>query len=172
MPDGAWYDAIRMHDAGPRARFVVDTMLGRLARWLRAMGFDTLYPGQVEDHRLLHLAHAEDRVLVTRDRRLARLAHPRGCLIRSEMVDHQIAEMRERLGLAPPVSAWLTRCLDCNTPLEPRDRADLSGLVPPHVFDTHAAFMACPGCGKIYWPGTHVDRMLARLERLLGGESR
>jgi hypothetical protein len=102
LPDGAWYDAISMRDPAPHARFVVDTMLGRLARWLRAMGFDTLYPGQVEDHRLLHLAHAEDRVLVTRDRRLARLAHPRGCLIQSEVVDHQIVEMRERLGLAPP----------------------------------------------------------------------
>jgi len=148
-------------------RFVVDTMLGRLARWLRAMGYDTLYPGQAEDRRLLQLARAEERILVTRDRMLARLAEPRSCLIHAESVDDQLLEAVERLALSPDGSGWLSRCLECNARLEPGAREALRGLVPEHVFATHADFMRCPGCARIYWAGSHADRMLERLTRLL-----
>ncbi len=149
-------------------RFVVDTMLGRLARWLRAMGYDTLYPGQADDRALLQLAHRENRILVTRDRELARLAEPRDCRIHSELVDEQIMETVERLGLSPRDADWLTRCLECNGALVPRDRSTLRNLVPEHIFQTHTEFRTCPDCGKIYWAGSHTDQMLGRLSRLLG----
>ena len=149
-------------------RFIVDTMLGRLARWLRAMGYDTLYPGQAEDRHLLQLARAEGRILVTRDRMLARLGEPDSCLIRSERVDAQVLEAVNRLALAPEHRHWLSRCLECNGLLEPRIRESLRGLVPDHVFATHTDFLRCPGCGKIYWPGSHADRMLDRLSQFLG----
>jgi uncharacterized protein len=152
--------------SGPR--FVVDTMLGRMARWLRALGYDTLYPGQVDDRRLLELARREDRILVTRDRRLARLAEPRSCLIRAERVDEQLEEACARLGLDPRDEDRLTRCLGCNARLEPRPRERLRAVVPARVYATQAAFMGCPGCGKVYWAGTHADRMLERLGRVLG----
>jgi uncharacterized protein with PIN domain len=146
-------------------------MLGRLARWLRAMGYDTLYsgpsPGHAGDRRLLALAHADDRILVTRDRVLARLAEPRGCLIRSERLDDQLVEAVERLALAPDPQAWLSRCLECNGPLEPRPRHELGGLVPEQVLATQETFVACPGCGRIYWAGSHADRMLEQLTRVL-----
>jgi uncharacterized protein with PIN domain len=158
----------RQQPAAPR--FVVDIMLGRLARWLRAMGYDTRYPepmtGQAGDRQLLQFAHAEDRILVTRDLMLARLAEPRACLIRAERLDEQLAEIRKRLGLHPPKQEWLSRCLDCNSPLEPRERAAVRGLVPEHVFETHTEFRNCPGCAKIYWTGSHTDRMLERLARV------
>jgi uncharacterized protein with PIN domain len=149
-------------------RFVVDTMLGRLARWLRAMGYDTLYPGQAEDRRLLQLSRAEERILVTRDRMLARLAEPRSCLIHADLVDDQLREAVERLALRPDGGGWLSRCLDCNRLLEPGQREGLRELVPEHVFATHTDFMRCPGCARIYWAGSHADRMLERLTRLLG----
>jgi uncharacterized protein with PIN domain len=155
-------------EAGVTPRFVVDTMLGRLARWLRAMGYDTLYPGQVDDRHLLQLARAEERILVTRDRMLARLAEPCSCLIRGEWVDDQVVEAVERLALCPDDSKWLSRCLECNTRLEPGPRESLRALVPEHVFATHTDFMRCPGCARIYWAGSHVDRMVERLSRLLG----
>lgn len=146
-------------------------MLGRLARWLRAMGYDTLYPGPAPglagDRRLLQLARAGDRVLVTRDRVLARRAEPRGCLVRSERVDDQLREVVEQLGLAPGRQAWLSRCLECNAPLEARARGLLRGAVPDHVLAAHAEFMGCPGCARIYWAGSHADRMLERLTRVL-----
>lgn len=150
-------------------RFVVDTMLGRLARWLRAMGYDTLYPGQADDRHLLQLAWAEERVLVTRDRMLARLAEPRACLIRSERVDAQVLEAVKQLALRIDDREWFSRCLECNERLEPTPREALQGLVPPHVFEAHTAFTRCPGCARIYWAGSHVDRMQERLARLLGG---
>ena len=149
-------------------RFVVDTMLGRLARWLRAMGYDTLYPGQCADCELLRIAQAEERLLVTRDRMLARLAHPRGCLIVAEEVDEQIVEAVAQLALAPAQTDWLSRCLECNGLLEQRDKAALSDLVPDRVLATQSEFMGCPGCGRIYWGGSHAERMLKRLGRLLG----
>jgi uncharacterized protein with PIN domain len=152
-------------------RFVVDTMLGRLAHWLRAMGYDTLYPGQAEDRRLLQLARAEDRVLVTRDRMLARLAEPGSCLVRGEWVDDQVLEVVERLALRPDDKNWLSRCLECNARLESRPRESFRALVPEHVFATHADFMRCPGCARVYWAGSHADRMVERLSRLLGRAS-
>ena len=150
------------------SRFVVDTMLGRLARWLRAMGYDTLYLGPAEDRRLLQLALAEDRVLLTRDGKLARLAGARGCLIRADQVNHQLVEAVEKLALGPQDTLWLSRCLECNTMLEPREKSTLRGLVPDYILSSQTEFMGCPGCGKVYWSGSHADRMLERLAALFG----
>jgi uncharacterized protein len=144
-------------------------MLGTVARWLRALGYDTLYPRQTEDSALRQVAIQEDRVLVTRDRRLALLARPRACLITAEGLDEQLAELLAALDLAADEERWLSRCLDCNTPLTPRDRDDVRGRVPDHVLATHPVFSEGPGCGKVYWPGRHSDRMLELLRRLRGG---
>ena len=152
----------------PPSRFVVDTMLGTLARWLRALGYDTRYFGQADDRDLRQVATREDRVLVTRDRRLALLAEPRACLITAEGVDEQLAEVVAALGLAADEERWLSRCLDCNTPLAPRTPDEVSGRVPARVLANHQAFFECPGCGKVYWPGSHADAMLERLRRLRG----
>jgi uncharacterized protein len=148
-------------------RFVVDTMLGRLARWLRAMGYDTLYPGQIDDRPLLRIAIAEGRTLMTRDRMLARLAGQHGCLIRSERLDAQILEAVAQLSLVIDEARWLSRCLDCNTALDPISKRRVAGRVPEHVFATQTEFWHCPGCRKHFWPGSHSDRMLSRLRRLL-----
>jgi uncharacterized protein with PIN domain len=146
-------------------------MLGRLARWLRAMGYDTLFPGPMAgtagDRRLLQISRREDRILVTRDRALARLAEPRGCLLRAEQVEAQIAEAVARLGLEPAREQWLSRCLECNAPLEAWPRDALAGAVPDRVLDAHDRFVRCPSCARVYWEGSHADRMLARLARLL-----
>lgn len=156
-------------DRAAAHRFVVDAMLGRLAHWLRAMGYDTAYLGPADDQRLLAMARAEGRILVTRDGKLAALAGFRGCLIRTDEIDAQLAEAVRTLGLSPPDTAWLSRCLECNTPLEPRDRQTVRGLVPERIFAIHAEFRGCPGCGRLYWAGSHADRMVARLTELLGG---
>jgi uncharacterized protein with PIN domain len=149
-------------------RFVVDVMLGRLAHWLRAMGYDTLYDGQADDHQLLALSLADDRILITRDTALARAADQRGCLIRAEDTDGQLAELVERLALAPPATRWLTRCLECNTALEPRVKDGVRLLVPPRILATHTTFMGCPDCGRVFWRGSHFAHMCERLARLVG----
>jgi uncharacterized protein with PIN domain len=161
-PPAALLTAMSLHH-----RFVVDTMLGRLARWLRAMGYDTLYPGQIEDRALLRIAITEGRTLMTRDRMLARLAGQHGCLIQSERLDAQILEAVEQLSLVIDDTRWLSRCLDCNAALDPISKGRVAGRVPEHVLTTQTEFWHCPGCGKTYWPGSHSDRMLSRLGRLL-----
>ncbi len=148
-------------------RFVIDTMLGRLAHWLRAMGYDAVYLGPAEDGRLLSLARAESRVLLTRDAKLAQAAGRLGCLIRAGDVDSQVLEAVVQLGLSPDETAWLSRCLACNTRLEARAKDAVRDAVPPRVFASHDKFWACPGCAKVYWAGSHADRILDRLARLL-----
>lgn len=143
-------------------------MLGKLARWLRAMGYDTLYFKVADDRRLLQLAHTEARLLLTRDTRLARLAGARGLLVAGTAIDAQIAEVIERLALAPEGDGLLSRCLECNTLLQSRPKDSVRGRVPEYIFSTRDRFFGCPGCDRIYWQGSHVDRILARLERLLG----
>jgi uncharacterized protein len=152
----------------PPRRFVVDMMLGKLARWLRAMGYDTLYFKFAEDRHLLQLAHAEARTLLTRDARLARLAGAGGLLIHAMEVEPQVTEVIQRLALSPGSGDLLSRCLECNTPLADQPKDSVRGRVPAYVFATHDHFVGCPGCGRIYWQGSHADRMLARLGRVLG----
>ena len=143
-------------------------MLGKLARWLRAMGYDTLYFKIADDRYLLRLARAEARTLLTRDGRLARLAGPAGLLIRATGVESQLGEVLERLALLPSGEGLLSRCLECNALLEDRPKESIRGLVPEYVFGTQDRFVGCPGCARIYWQGSHADQILARLERVLG----
>lgn len=152
----------------PPPRFVLDTMLGKLARWLRALGYDALYFKAAEDRYLLQLARAEARTLLTRDARLARLAGAGGLLIRETALESQLAEVIERLTLVPSGEGILSRCLECNGVLESRPKDLVRGRVPEHIFATQERFVGCPACARIYWQGSHADRILARLDRILG----
>ena len=152
-------------------RFVLDTMLGKLARWLRAMGYDALYFPRADDRHLLQLAHAEARTLLTRDARLARLAGALGLLIQATEIEAQIAEVIERLALTPAEGGLLSRCLEDNALLEDRPKESVRGLVPEYIFTTQDHFIRCPDCARIYWQGSHADRMLERLARVLGSRS-
>jgi uncharacterized protein with PIN domain len=151
--------------------FVADAMLGKLARWLRALGYDCLYPRKAEDGDLLRIAREGGRWLLTRDVRLAGLATPgRVLLVRSNYVDVQVREVAGALGLKlAPVRA-LTRCIECNGVLEPREKEEVRDRVPPYTYATQEQFIGCPDCGKIYWAGTHVGPILERLRRLVGEE--
>jgi len=145
-------------------RLVADAMLGRLAKWLRALGFDTLY-WRGDDAGLVRLAMAEDRLVLTRDTRLPSRLPPGRCLfIESDHYDEQLGQVVGRLGLPPRFGR---RCLRCNLPLEPAARAELRGQVPAFVWDHHERFARCPGCLRIYWEGTHFARMMDTLARVI-----
>jgi uncharacterized protein with PIN domain len=147
------------------ARFVADVMLGRLARWLRALGFDTLYFHDAPDRRLLAVALAEGRRLLTRDAALARRAREAGFLVRAEGLDGQIREVTEALRLAPDRA--LSRCLECNGRLVPAEPEAVRHRVPPYTFATQREFRACLGCDRVYWAGTHVAGIARRLQPYL-----
>lgn len=142
-------------------------MLGALVRWLRALDLDVVYDPALDDPELVDRAVAEGRTILTRDRRLTerRLARNH-LLIRSGDVAEQLRQVLDELGLHPDPDRAFGRCLRCNTPLQPVDPEQARARVPPWVARTQKQFRACPACDRIYWRGTHVRRMLARLEEM------
>jgi uncharacterized protein len=142
------------------ARFVVDVMLGSLARWLRRLGYDADYANQRTDAELVRIARAEDRTLLTRDQALATRRGIRALLVESQSLDEQLAQVKSAFPL-PPGSPG--RCAECNTPLESVTPDEVTGQVPAYIHRQHSHFQRCPGCGRIYWPGSHWEAIQARL---------
>ena len=142
-------------------KLLADGMLGTLAKWLRLLGYDTAYDNAADDHGLARRARAEGRVLLTRDRELAGRRGLRTLLIRSEVLEEQVREVQEALG--PPPDPALSRCAVCNTVLDSVSSEEIADRVPPYVLRTQTEFRRCPGCGRVYWPGTHVDEMQERM---------
>lgn len=145
--------------------FYCDAMLAGLARWLRAAGHDTCLANSEGDTSLLQAAMAQNRILLTRDRDLARRKAPTGrvLLLESERVPEQAHELKRILGVD-----WLydpfTRCVVDNTPLRIATGEEIAA-VPAGVRETREHFTVCPTCGRVYWHGDHHRRMR---ERLLG----
>jgi uncharacterized protein with PIN domain len=140
-------------------------MLGTLAKWLRILGFDALFDPALDDHQLVRLARAEDRVLLTRDQDLARRPGVRALLITSERLDDQARQVLTDLNLEPDRA--FSRCPVCNEPLQTLDREAARSRVPAYVAEAHQTFRACPACQRVYWRGTHwqqMDRFLHRLQ--------
>jgi hypothetical protein len=151
--------------ADPPPRFLVDAMLGRLATWLRILGYDAAY-FRGEDQDLLEQAWRERRILLTRDTRLLRRRRiPPHLCIGSDRVAEQVRQVVDAFGLAPLRPA-ARRCPRCNLPLVAEDKAAVAGRVPEFVWSRHDRFWACPGCRRLYWAGSHRSRMDEALRRL------
>lgn len=147
----------------PDLIFLADAHLGGLARFLRMLGFDTLHRNAFDDAEIRRLARDEDRIVLTRDRELLKCREiRRGCYVRSLKPEAQLAEVSERYGLVGRARPF-TLCLRCNLPLRTADRQDVARRVPDAVLALHQAFSHCAGCDRIYWPGTHYQRMRQRL---------
>lgn len=151
---------------GSPPRFMLDVHLGRLARHLRLLGFDTAW-GLERDEDLAVDAVQQDRVLVTRDRGLLmRRAIVHGHLVRSQDPEEQLEELVARFGLAVHARPW-TRCLACNEVPVAVTRDEVLERLPPRTRVEHDTFTACPGCGRVYWAGSHLDRLEAVVARVL-----
>jgi len=139
-------------------RFLADAMLGRLAKWLRILGYDTLYNPSWDDPYLVRVARAQERVVLTRDSELARRRGVRVLLLESERLEAQVQQLRSdlHLGAAAPFS----RCPVCNALLEEISKDQAWGQVPPYVFVTQKEFRLCPACDRFYWRGSHWEHML------------
>lgn len=149
-------------------RFIADAMLGRLARWLRTLGFDTAFDDAIGDEDLVRRAVREGRVILTRDRRLVEEWRVEGCLlVESEGTEEQLREVVEAMGLDAPARLF-GRCRVCNTPLEPATAEAVEGRVPSGVLDRHDRFLSCSGCGRAYWEGSHAERMRRVVARVFG----
>ncbi len=144
-------------------RLAVDRMLMRLARWLRLLGVDVIADASLTGSELLKKARADNRILVTRDKRLRTAADV--FFVESNALSSQLREAVGRFRLNPRAIA-LTRCSRCNQVLIPVARELVSRRVPPYVFASHDRFAECGGCGRIYWPETHPARMRAMLDSI------
>lgn len=138
-------------------RLLTDGMLGRLAKWLRLLGYDTAYDTAATDPELARRARAEKRVLLTRDQELADRRGLRVMLVQSQVLEEQVRQVREVLG--PPPHPALSRCAVCNAALEPISSTAVAGRVPRYILGTQTEFRRCPRCERIYWPGTHLRVM-------------
>jgi uncharacterized protein with PIN domain len=151
-------------------KLLCDEMLGGLARWLRAAGHDAAVAERgLKDAALIDRSAEEGRILVSRDRRLAHEAsgRARAVLLATDDLDRQAAHLSRALRL-DWTSAPFTRCLVDNTPLRAATEAGL-GRIPERSRARAGPFRACPSCGRVFWPGSHVRRMLHRLEAWRGG---
>jgi hypothetical protein len=155
----------------PAPRFLADAMLERLARWLRVLDHDTAAPRAGEaDALLVRQAAAEDRVLLTRDRRLLRDLRPARALeITSAAPLEQLRHVVTTLALLPPPGLF-RRCLVCNVPLSaPLAPETAAGVVPARALSHAGPVRRCARCGRHYWQGSHARRMRLALERALPG---
>jgi uncharacterized protein with PIN domain len=135
-------------------------MLGTLAKWLRFMGYDTAYPGPLDDSALIDAAKVEGRILLTRDKELAARC-PGAVRVHSDVLEEQVREVATVLGLT--LLDPLSRCSVCNAVLAPIRLEDVKDLIPEGVRSRRQEFWQCPGCRKVYWRGTHWDKMVERL---------
>ncbi len=149
-------------------RFIADSMLGKLAKWLRILGYDTLYFRDGEDTRLLATARRESRILLTRDTRLIR--RRRLCpilFVHHDRVWDQLRQVARELGLTMG-ERFGSRCLRCNRSLALLARDQAAGQVPEYVFRHHEVFSRCEGCGRVYWAGSHLRHMEETVRVLCG----
>jgi len=144
-------------------KFIADEMVGKLARWLRAAGYDTLYRNPVSDEDLIDIARRENRIVLTRDRKLgAGTGSQEVFVVASENPFEQFITVAKHFQLDVESNAF-RRCLECNGVLVAVRKEDREDSIPPHVYRTQTTFSQCPGCGRLYWPGTHYQAMRRRL---------
>ncbi len=157
-------------------RFIVDANVGKMARWLRLMGYDAVFFDGPEDADMVHTALAEDRVLLTRDTGIMRYGavtsgRLRAVLLESDEPEAQIRQLVRDLKLDEHMRPF-TMCLECNLPLRPVSKEAVKDRVPPYVFRTQEQFVECPKCRRVYWRGTHWKGMLTRLEKIRSQNSK
>ncbi len=156
-------------DKGSEPIFLADAHLGGLARFLRMLGFDTLHDNHYADAEIRRLAEAERRIVLSRDRELLKCHEiEQGCYVHALKAEAQLREVALRYDLAARARPF-TLCLRCNLPLQAVDKAQVAAIVPPQVLERQSLFSRCVGCGRVYWPGSHYERMRAALGELLGG---
>ena len=154
-------------------RFILDTMLGELARWLRILGYDTLYSRVYSDKQIINIAEKTGRIIVTRDRGLYKWALKRGLkavYVRFDDIRGRLAELIATLGLNPIADPARSRCPECNAPLTiVLDKERVRDRVPPGAYEAYDVFYLCPRCGRVYWEGGHwrnIRRVLEEARRL------
>ena len=154
-------------------KFIVDNNVGKLAKWLRMMGYDTLFFNGTNDSHMIATALAEGRVILTKDtqimkRRVVTSGQLKAILIKGDEPDQQMHQVIDTLNLDCQFRPFAI-CLECNHPLLERSKQEVKDLVPPYVFQNQSQYMECPACHRIYWRGTHWQAMTKKQEKFMKG---
>jgi len=148
-------------------RFVVDCMLGKLAKWLRILGIDAAYYPDICDEELIDLSIAEKRILLTRDRKLEhRKEIENSLLIKSDKPLEQLKQVIEHFASDEFKADLFNRCLECNIPICNISKKEVKDKVPSYVYKTQKSFAYCPKCQRIFWRGTHIANVMKKIANL------
>jgi len=153
-----------------RPKFIVDLNVGKLAKWLRVLGYDTLFFTGPDDNEMIRIALREGRIILTKDshilkRRVCTIGPLKVLLIRFDDVHGQLRQVAKALELESEAKEF-SLCIECNEPLVHQDKALVEGQVPPYVYEQQESFMGCSRCRRIYWQGSHWQRMKGELAQL------
>jgi len=147
-------------------RFLVDSMLGRLVRWLRILGYDSVYLADAEDEELMDMAEEEDRILLTADVALYEKSLSRGIeayLVENKNHLERLLCLAEEFDLSVELDPGVSRCPICNSELEEVSSLEVEDRIPPASLARSDRFWRCVNCGKLYWQGSHWDDIENRL---------
>jgi uncharacterized protein with PIN domain len=148
-------------------KFAADRMLGKLAKWLRILGYDTLYSRTLSNDKFLALAN-EGRILLSRNTRMMdKLTADKLIFVEANDPKMQLQGIVRFLGLKPDPDKFFSRCTVCNGVLRPIESQDVVERVPDYILTRHNRFSECKACGKIYWEGSHLARSRLVIQRLL-----
>jgi uncharacterized protein with PIN domain len=153
-----------------KPKFIVDVHLGKLARYLRLLGFDTVYERDLDDAEIASRSRGERRIVLTRDRGLLkRSAVARGYLVRAAKADLQLLEVIEAFDLRGEVAPF-SRCLRCNGPVRPVERERVEDRLPHYTRLQYDRFRRCESCGNVYWAGAHFARLQSLVDSVKARE--
>lgn len=138
-------------------KFIITRELGKLAKWLRILGYDSVYCRDKDVAGIVIRALREKRVLLTRSAEFTKYKGIRTVVIKHDLADEQLEQVTEELGLVFTEGAIFHICVECNTPLEDIEKEKVQERVPEYVYKTQEEFKRCPKCDKIFWKGTHWD---------------
>lgn len=148
------------------AKFLADGMLGKLTRWLRMLGYDTKYADNHEDEKLVEIAKREDRILLTRDYELYRLANSRqvhAFLVEEKTRTAQLMSLSKQFQLILELDPNSSRCPKCNSKISYAEKKTIRDKIPSTTAQVYSEFWKCPKCGKIYWQGAHWKKIVKTL---------
>ena len=146
-------------------KFVCDEMLGTLAKWLRILGYDTVYVKNMKDDEILRIAEKEGRIIITRDKVLAKKSK-KALYINEKDLEKQLEKVFKKLNLKIDDGKILSRCTVCNILVVPIEKEKIKEKVPKHVWENHKKFWICPKCERIYWIGSHWNNMEEKIKKI------
>ncbi len=148
-------------------KFIVDFMCGRLAKWLRILGYDAEFIKDASRDKILLESLKEQRIILTRDTRLSQKKAYKIILIKSDKIREQVKQVIKELNLSLDKNKFFSRCSICNKKVIPVQKQEVKNLVPEYVYEHINEFYKCPQCGRIYWQGSHFDLFLNDIEKII-----